>query len=226
MNITGQTLIESAYRDLNILLPTSEQIQQTLDDLLNPMLARWSTESLLRSPLVVEESFQLTAGVAVYTIGSGGTFNTVRPIRIMDAFIRDADNIDYPVDVLLSLEDFNRLANKDYRARPDKLYYAAEYPLGKIQFNTTPSVAHTFKAFSWKPLPIFTTLATVLVVPDEYMEPIRMNLAVLLAPRNSIVLDSLYVQAAIGGQMMLRNLNAPVQPLVQHDSAITWNLQR
>src|SRR5688572_8871221 len=49
---------------------------------------------------ITQDNLALTAGTVSYTIGSGGAFNTTRPVKIVNAFVRDSSNYDTPVDVI------------------------------------------------------------------------------------------------------------------------------
>jgi hypothetical protein len=56
---------------------------------LNAMLESWSLDRRMCYS-VTQESFALTASTGTYTIGSGGAFNTARPTKILNAFVRDS----------------------------------------------------------------------------------------------------------------------------------------
>src|SRR3989337_1217999 len=77
---------------------------------LNSMLESWSLERLMCYQ-VVEESKALTTSDGVYTIGSGGDWDTARPTKIVQAFIRDSDNNDTPVKVI-NAESYNSIVAK------------------------------------------------------------------------------------------------------------------
>ena len=177
-------------------------------------------------PTVVDESFTLVAGTAVYTIGSGGTFATTRPIRIVEAYIRDSASVDTPVDPTMSLDEWSRIADKSTRGRPARLYYATEYPLGKIHFDLPPDAAYTLRVWSWKPLSAIATLDTSVSLPGEYEKALRFSLAADLAPEFSVALDSTVLQQAVGAHVTLRTLNSgPPQP-ARLDAALVRELWR
>ena len=217
-------MIQGGLRVLGIRIPTSTQEAQGLTAL-NQMLALWSAERLM-VPNVVEESFTLTAGTATYTIGSAGTFDTTRPIKIVAAVVRTSDDLDYPVAVTMSLEEYHRVTDKDTEARPTRLYYAPEYPLGKIHLAPNPDAADTLKLFSWKPLTSLAALATSVSLPGEYEGAIVLSLAARLAPEYGIALDSLTTQMAVGAHLTLRNLNRGVVTGTRYDAAIVRDLAR
>ena len=222
---TAGNIVDAAFKLCGVLLPTSAERTSALTTL-NDLLALWSAERLLVY-FVVEESFALVVGTNVYTIGSAGTFNTVRPQKITAAYLRDSDNIDYPLDVTMALTEYNRIADKGTDARPERLYYAPEFPLGKIHFDSPSDKTYTFNVFSWKPLTSFADLdTTTLVIPAEYVKALRYHLAVDLAPELTVALDPLVIQQTVVSRDIIKNLNAPVVAPARFDSAITRELFR
>ncbi|MFQ5915721.1 MAG: hypothetical protein ACE5JS_21320, partial [Nitrospinota bacterium] len=221
---TAQDIIESAFRALGVQSPTTDQLDDALVTL-NEMLDGWSAERLM-VPFRTEENFALTKGTAVYTIGSGGAFNTDRPIKIEKAYVRDSSNNDYAVEVTMDLDQYNRVTDKSVEGRPERLYYAPEFPLGKIHLDPNPDAAHTLHLFSWKRLTSFAALSTSLNMPGEYVKAMRLSLAVDLAPELSVQLHGSIVQQAIGAHLTIRNLNKPAVGAARHDVAIAADLRR
>lgn len=174
---------------------------------LNNMLSSWD-ESLL---INTTESLTLTAGDAEYSIGDGGDFDTVRPIRIESAFIRDSANYDYELDVYYSREEFNRLEEKNTDGRPSALLYELEYPLGKIYFDSEPESAETLYLTSKKPLQPYTALTDTILQPFEWEKAMIYNLAVDLAPEyNQQLLQTVIEQSMIlKNQIFIRNVQVP-----------------
>ena len=143
---------------------------------LNDMLTFWGAEKLL-VPYLTTETFSLVAGTSSYTIGASGTFNTVRPNRIINAFIRDSSNNDYPLDII-SIEEYDALILKTTSTRPHSLLYLPENPLGKIKLYPTPSAVESLIIDSWKTLAQLALVSDSFVLPPEYLRAITYNLAV------------------------------------------------
>jgi hypothetical protein len=133
--------------------------------------------------VIVRESQSLVAGTSEYTIGSGGDWNTTRPIQIEDAYIRDSDNYDHEVNVI-SRKEYNNVHLKTLEARPTRVYYQPDYTSsrGKIWFDWEPEDAETFLFDSWQPFTEFTGLAQTVTWPPGYEEAFVYNLARRLAP--------------------------------------------
>ena len=222
---TAGNIVDSAFKKCGVLLPTSAERTAALTTL-NDLVALWSAERLLVFA-VVEEPFTLVVGTNVYTIGSAGTFNTVRPAKITAAYLRDSDNTDYPLDVTMALTEYNRISDKQTNARPERLYYAPEYPLGKVHFDSPPDATYTFNVFSWKPLVSFADLdSTTIVLPAEYVKALTFHLAVDLAPELTVALDPLVIQQTVVSRDIIKNLNAPAVAPARFESGITRQLLR
>lgn len=221
---TARELVTASLRLCGIRIATETQLTEAFSRL-NNLLASWSAERLLVAS-VVDESFTLVTGTASYTIGSSGTFNTTRPMRITTGFLRDSSSVDSEIDPSMSLQEYVAITDKISRGRPTRLYYAPEYPLGKISFDVPPDAAYTFRVFSWKPLSAIATLDTSISLPGEYEKVLRFSLAVDVAPEYSVALDQTVIQQAAGAHMTLRNLNRPPIAPARLDAALVRNLAR
>ena len=98
---------------------------------LNSLLASLSAERLM-VPYLVTDTLTLTIGDGEYTFGTGGDINSARPNRIEEAYVRDAQGNDFPVDIV-HVSKYNDIGLKTTQGRPYYLYYIAEYPLAKIK---------------------------------------------------------------------------------------------
>jgi hypothetical protein len=157
-------------------------------------------------------------GDSEYTIGSGGQWNTARPISVRSCYLRDADDFDWNVRIISS-KDYNRYSNKSYSARPTELVFIPEYPLAKIIFNTSPDMAYDAHFEFEKNFTEFATAATAVTLPPEYKEALVYNLAVSLAEDwNREVTKSVYAQA-LRTRDVIERLNAAARtvPLARFD---------
>lgn len=175
---TARDLIESAARKLHVLgkgeTLDADDAQNGLSEL-NDII---SSDSVDTAMIFTEEreSFALTASQASYTIGSGGDFNTARPVDITSAFVRIAGT-DYPLQIEGSKEYAN-ITDKDETGYPAFLFYDANYPLGNIILYPEPNTTATLHIYSLKPLTGFATLDTVFSFPPEYSKYFKNELAV------------------------------------------------
>lgn len=181
--MTMQEVIEAAYQELGILV--SGGILNT-DDLtwglgkLNRMLKSWSADGI-NLHYRVKESFPLVSGTPSYTIGSSATFDTIRPITIEQAWIRDSD-YDYPMGVRPAAEYWG-LSDKTTEGRPVKLYYDPTYPSGTIYLYYVPDSAYSMHIVSQKPLITYASANIEASLPGEYEDALVLNLAIRFASR-------------------------------------------
>lgn len=177
--MTAQELIQAAYRKLALGTdPTSGELDDGLEALL-VLVRNWSSRSFRVYAFSIE-GFSLVAAQASYTIGSSGDFNTTRPIRITGAYVRDSQDVDHPVRIV-SEKEYREVSTKSTQGRPYILWYNPTNPLGTIYCYFVPETVETLYLHSIKPLSE-VTLATTLVYPDSYQEPLIYNLALRLGP--------------------------------------------
>ena len=134
--------------------PTNDEAQDGLNAL-NDLLESWGNSTSLTFSRVTE-SFALTDSVASYTIGSGGDFDTTRPLKIVQAHVRQS-NIDYNLDIV-SDEIYQSIIYKSNVSIPYILNYTNEFPLGTINLYPEPPSGYTLFITSEKPLTSYTAL--------------------------------------------------------------------
>lgn len=194
---TGRSIVKKAMQKAGILtknepLPADEAADGL--DVLNGMLSSWSN---LTSMAFVrpQESFPVSAGVATYTIGAGGTFNTVRPIQVVSAFYRVGTS-DYPISDILDTDYDQFTYEKDVQGYPSRLLFQRSYPLASITLYPVPSEGGSLFIRSEKPL-TSVSLDVDVAFPDGWEHALIYNLAVLLAPEyGQEVADSVAKEAA------------------------------
>jgi hypothetical protein len=141
--------------------PSSAEAEDCLGTI-NEILAHWALDSLMAyyRPL---ESFPLVPNVGVYTIGTGGAFNTSLPVQVVSAFCRDG-TIDYEMGIVSEL-NFDKIALKTVSGIPSSLSFERNEPLGTIRIFPTPSTAYTLFMRLEKPFTAFPDLDTDVDLP-------------------------------------------------------------
>ena len=209
---TANDLISRAMRLLGVLgqgrrTLTSNEASDGLEAL-NAMLEGLSLERLLVYQ-ILEESFPLVVGTGSYTIGTGGTFNTTRPTKIENAFLRDSSNNDYPLEIVNNLA-YDTVPLKTVTSRPRYLYYDPIYPLAYIRLMYVPAYADTLYINSWKQLQQFTDGTTALSLPPGYQRMIVYNLAIELhGEYQGSILSPEVVGIANKSKAALKSINSP-----------------
>jgi hypothetical protein len=174
-------LIAQALKDIGALgvgeTPTADE-QSDSFDLLKQMLGLWQIDGLMI--YASSEIVFAATGAQTYTIGPGGDVDTTRPTEIVSAFWRDG-GIDYPVEVLTSKEDYDRICMKTLGSIPEAIYFDPTYPLGSLYVYPQPSTGELHLNVR-APLPEYASVTEDLNVPKEYELAIRYSLCELLAP--------------------------------------------
>lgn len=210
---TARTIIKRALQLNGVLTknesPSGDEASDGLDSL-NYLISSWSNDSLLIYARL-SESFPLIGGQASYTIGSGGDFNTVRPMQILSAFTRIGDT-DYNMSIINGVE-YDKVMQKSIQVSiPDSLFYDGNAPLGTITIYPVPTTG-TLHIRSEKRLSEFTTLDAALELPEGWERALIYNLAIEVAseygqPANdmvfSIAMDSLAkIKTAVARNKMM-----------------------
>jgi hypothetical protein len=183
---TALDIITDSLIDLGAIDPTealtADEASHGLRKL-NELLESWSNERLAVYQ-ILQENFALTSGTASYTIGSGATFNTTRPLDVLSGFIRDS-GIDYPLRIL-TREEYDAIQSKTTQYQPEYLYYEPSVANGRIYLYGVPAKNYTVTDGLWinssKQLQSFSLLTTTVVLPPGYLRAIKSNLSPELAP--------------------------------------------
>lgn len=178
---TARGIIKSAMRKAGVLTvgedPSAEEANDALE-MLNDLLASISNDSLIVYSRTFE-NFPLSGGTASYTIGSGATFNTVRPIKIVSAYVR-IGTIDYPLEIITD-ENYASIGMKAIQGIPEFLNYTNAFANGTINLYPVPAAAYTLYLVTEKQLTTFALNDTV-SLPPGWRRMLIYNLAIELAP--------------------------------------------
>ena len=174
---TALGIITSGMRKAGVLTknetPSADEAQDGLE-MLNDLMESHSNEGLMVYARTLE-SFALTAGQTDYTIGTGGDFNTTRPVHIADAYVRQGTT-DYPVGIIRD-ESYADITTKNTGSIPYFLNFTNEYPLATIKLYPSPSSGWTLFLLNEKPLETFT-LNEVVSLPVGWLRYLKNQMAV------------------------------------------------
>lgn len=173
---------------------------------LNELLESWSGETLAVYQ-ILQEGFATVAGTGSYTIGSGATWNTARPLRIESAFLRDSSSNDTPLDVL-NREEYDAIPLKTTQYRPEHLFYYPTVANGVVYLIGVPDAVYTVYLNSLKALQSFAALTTTVVLPPGYLRAIKSNLALELAPGYAKTPSALLVSIAVQSKAAIKRINS------------------
>jgi hypothetical protein len=204
---TARGIIKKSLQKIGVLVkqedPTADEAVDALDAL-NAMLSSWSNDSM-NIYARVWESFPLVASDGQYTIGTGGDFNTTRPIQLIDAYTR-LSTYDQPMRIVTD-EIYASITNKNTLGRPDMITFDNAFPLATIRLYPVPDQNYTLFIQSEKELAQFT-LDQVVSLPAGWERALIYNLAIELAPEYGQEVNQAVFSIAMNAKMLImRTIN-------------------
>jgi hypothetical protein len=188
--LTAQNIINLALYDAGIISVGQTALFEDANDALtrlNMLMAQWGNKRFLVYQLT---NLTLTSTAATsYTVGPGGNFAiSVRPDRLENGcFFRQLvqsspNQVDYPLELLESWEDYNRITLKQLQTFPGYVFYDPGYPLGTVYFWPIPQASiYSMNLLVKGPVVSqFASLTTVVAMPNVYYMAIYLTLAQIL----------------------------------------------
>ena len=216
---TVADIIRGAFRVLGVLAsgetPSAAEQADALETL-NDMLDSWAGERLALFASL-RSTYTLTPSLSPHTIGTSGTFNTTRPVRIDAASIVSGGS-ETPI-ALLSDSQWQALQGKTSVGTPAALWVEGAYPLMKLHFHPIPTAAETLVLYTWQQLGRFASTATTFDMPPGYARAIRFNLAKELAPEYGVQMSGEAVSVADESKATLKRLH--VRPNLLRADGVT-----
>ncbi len=126
-------------------------------------------------------------------VAQAGTISQ-RPDKLESAFLRQIQNtggnqVDYPLQILESMEDYNRIRLKTLVSFPGAVFMDANWPLSIVRPYPLPQGGGIYELHLTikEQLPCrFASLATLINLPYEYYQAILHNLALRMRSRYNI----------------------------------------
>jgi hypothetical protein len=221
-----QDIITLALKDAGIIGVGQTALAEDMNDgltRLNMLMAQWGKKRFL--------VFQLTnilvtsTGVSTYTVGPGGQFNTgannPRPDRLENGcFFRQLvqsspNQVDYPLELLESWEDYNRIVLKQLQTFPAYIFYDTGYPLGTLYVHPVPSPAiYAINILVKGPVVAqFLNLTVQIGMPNEYYMALYLTLATILRAAYRLPPDSDLTMRAREAREVIRGANTALARL-------------
>jgi hypothetical protein len=187
MSYLCSDVINSALRLIGVLAagetPNSDESTDAMQSL-NALMEAWSAEQATIYEIV---NFQnvLTGAQQTYTIGSGGNFNTARPLKIEKAGIITPDTLRHDMKIV-GAKDWAEIEEKTLTGRlPKVLYNDNAFPLANLNVWPIPNAtggAPTIDLWLWQQMQQFATINDSFTMPPPYFRAIKYALAIELAP--------------------------------------------
>ena len=181
---TARQLIRRALVEMGALTlneaPSSSEAVDALSTL-NAMLGSWSNDSLL-TVARTWETFPTVANVSTYTIGLGQDFDTLRPIQIVTAYVRQGE-VDYPLIVITDEAYNDQIGIKSIQGITEFLSYDNGFPVGRIRLYPVPTSGFSLFLLSEKEITTILNLDQEFEFPPGWEEAVVYNLAARLTPQ-------------------------------------------
>ena len=150
---------------------------------MNAMLEDWRNEKLMAYAMR-DEVLTMVNGQGTYTLGPTGDLVTTRPVKIDNAYIRDAST-DYPVEIV-SRDDWDGIPDKTNDSDiVQHLLFEGTMPDATIKVWPVPTTANVLHMRTWLPIAELALNDTI-ILPPGYETAIPFNLAIYLAPEYGI----------------------------------------
>ncbi len=202
---TGETP-EAA--EANDALQTLNELQESLS---------LDTLSVWKQPT---QTFSLVPSQQTYTIGPAANFNTVKPDRIIDAYINDS-GISYPISII-SQQLFDSLA---YKAQPGPypcyLVYQNGPDTGNIVLWPAPNKVVTITLNMSNQFVPFSNTAQVISWPGGYKRMIKYLLAKDLATEYGIQLSQEFADSMKEAVSAVKRINSQTSTPMSFDPTLT-----
>jgi len=215
---TGYDIIRAAMRLIQVSAVdvdlTASELKDGLESL-NRMLDSWSLDELMLYE-VKRETFPLIASQNPYTIGLGGIWNTIRPSKIVGAYLTLTNGsipVDYPMQVI-NYDDYNDIRLKTLQTNfPGYLYYQPSFPIAECYIyplyanNGASTAPGTITLTSWKPFSMIVDPSAPIQLPPGYWEAIVFNLSTRIAEEYQFDIRPTTVQLATAALIRLKRMN-------------------
>ena len=183
--MTAGDFIRQALRMINNIgateVPSGADAADALISL-NQMSDAWNADALAIPGTKIED-FPLTIGQQVYTLGSGGNFDTPRPAQLTNVSVILPTQVPYEVPLMsLTRDEWQAVLLKATPGSyPIALYDDGSFPFRNLSFWPIPQVPCGFRMYSWESNVIFPDLTTAFSFQPGYSEAIKYNLALRLS---------------------------------------------
>jgi hypothetical protein len=231
---TPGDIITLALKTANVVgvgqTPEPEDMNDAFN-LLNMLLAQLQRRRYFIYGLTTT-SFQGNNSVS-YTVGPGGNFNIPRPAKIESAYFRQNNTtsypVDYPLEILRSQEDYNRISLKTLNAFPRYCFYDQANPIGNLFVWPVPNNTYTIFISTITQLQQFTTVADQITLPPEYKAALMWNLVLEMYPFYGLPVNPVVQGKAEASLRIIEEANVQIPqlmmpPALRNNRSSTYNI--
>jgi hypothetical protein len=122
-------------------------------------------------------------------------------------------NIDYPLYVIDSREEYAQIGLKSLQTFPGAVFYDSAYPIGSLYFWPIPNAQFELHILVKEKLQSFATLSDAFAMPPEYQEALVWSLAARMRPAYGLPPDPTITSAMQASINVLRMANVQIPTL-------------
>lgn len=195
-SITRDDIITAALRKLGVVAQGEDATADMITEAafaLNTLVKSWEADGM---PLWALRTtpIPLSAGVASYTIGTGQTVDTDKPLKVIQAWNRTiSSSIDVPMR-LITKEEYSILGNKTSSGNPIQAYYEPQKNVGVLTVFPVPDSTYAASNVVYityqRPFEDINSSTDVPDFPQEWYDAVIYGLACRLAPEYGIPAES------------------------------------
>lgn len=207
--ITAGDLVRDSLRLVGAIAtgetPTPDELNDGLDAL-KDLLEIWSTQSLAVYGSD-NQTFNTVIGQAEYTIGTGGNWNTTRPVRINDSPYCTVNGVDFPIDII-GQSDYDLFSLKTQPGQIiEKMTYVSDFPLGRITLWPVPNAVVPITLSADRVLNSAIILTTTMNFPPGYLLAFKYALGIMIAPDYGRIVSDEIKQIAQSSMAAVKRAN-------------------
>jgi hypothetical protein len=211
--ITG-TLTGGSTNITGVTIPANVVVGATLDDN-NVAIPTGTSVAALPGGGVITMTVPATVtpvpNPEPFTYTTPGNFKIPRPLAITNAFTRitasGSTGLDYQIEII-NRDKYTAIGLKGLNGPwPIALYYDPTYPLGNLYFYPNPSQPGVLHLWTDTILSDFNSLTNAINLPQGYVQAIKTNLALWLAPEYGKTVGALLAKQAADSLRMVKSLN-------------------
>jgi hypothetical protein len=199
-------------------VPRGEEASDLMRDL-NRMIGSWNNQNLLVKGIQIDE-FLLTPGKKTYTLGPGGDFDIVAPVKTKSVFYKVDSAYQTSLDIIDSSKWGVLQGNIVESDIPTHVFIDNDYPLQKVRLYPTPSTANTLVLHNYRVLEKVTSLTQEIDLQDGYELALVTNLALAIAPDFGKTPSELLYKSAMDSLKLIKRTNTQNTEL-RVDKALT-----
>lgn len=231
---TPSDIITLALKTANVLGVGQAASAEDMNDsfnLLNMLMAQLQRRRYMIYQLVTVA--KQATGALSYTVGPGGDFNITRPAKLESAFFRQNVQtplpVDYPLEILRSTEDYNRISIKNLNAFPRFAFYDMAYPMGNLFVWPVPNSMYEIHITVMQQLQQFQTINDTLAMPPEYSAALMWNLVLELYALYGLPVSPVTAGKAESSLRIIEEANTAIPqlqlpPAVRPQRGATYNI--